>query len=87
MTFKEAAERIQVHMNIHHLREPNAMRISEALGMAVRLLLWMSEQPEWILEGNIEDAIEDARREGMYEGYRQSMRGLKTMEEEKGQYD
>lgn len=82
MTFKEAAKRIQVHAMIHHRKEPHAMYISEALDMAVRVLLWMNEQPEWILDENVEDAIEDARRDGMYEGYRQAMHGLKEMGEE-----
>lgn len=70
MTFKEAAERIAEHNIIHQRKEyPFAIKITEALDMATRLLLWMDEQPEWILEGNIIDLIDEYYNRGINEGF------------------
>ena len=75
MTFKEAAKRIEDHMIVHKLAEhPNAVKITEALDMANRLLLWMNEQPEWILEGNIIDLIDEYYNKGINEGFRRAER-------------
>ena len=38
MTREEAIERIKEHMLIHHLREPRAIHITEALRMAIHSL-------------------------------------------------
>lgn len=75
MTFKEAAERIAEHNIIHQRKEyPFAIKITEALDMATRLLLWMNEQPEWILEGNIVDLIDEYYNRGINEGFRRAER-------------
>lgn len=70
MTFKEAALRIEDHMAVHALNEhPHAVKIAEALDMAARLLLWMNEQPEFILEGNIDDLINEYYNNGLRDGF------------------
>ena len=69
MTFKEAAERIAEHNAIHQSKEPFAIKITEALDMATKLLLWMDKQPEWILGGNIIDLIDEYYNRGINEGY------------------
>lgn len=70
MTFKEAAERIAEHNIIHQRKEyPFAIKITEALDMATRLLLWVDEQPEWILEGNIADLLNEYYNNGLRDGF------------------
>lgn len=70
MTFKEAAVRIEDHMMVHALAErPHAVKITEALVMAIKLLLWMDEQPEWVLEGNIDDLINEYYNNGLRDGF------------------
>lgn len=43
MTYKEAALRILDHMEVHRLQEPCAVRITEALNIAVRVLFEKAE--------------------------------------------
>lgn len=70
MTFKEAALRIEDHMIVHKFAEhPYAVKITEALDMATRLLLWIDEQPEFILEGNIVDLINEYYNNGLRDGF------------------
>ena len=70
MTFKEAALRIEDHMDVHKLAEhPHAVKITEALDIATKLLLWMDEQPEFILEGNIVDLINEYYNNGLRDGF------------------
>lgn len=70
MTFKEAALRIEEHNDIHQRKEhPFAVKITEALDMAVRLLLWMDAQPEFILEGNIVDLLNEYYNNGLLDGF------------------
>lgn len=70
MTFKEAAERIAEHNMIHQRKEyPFAIKITEALDMATKLLLWMNEQPEWILEGDISDLLNEYYNNGLRDGF------------------
>ena len=70
MTFKEAALRIEDHMAVHALNErQHAVKITEALDMATRLLLWMNEQPEFILEGNIIDLLNQYYNDGLKDGF------------------
>lgn len=70
MTFKEAACRIEDLMAIYDLTDgSNLPKAAEALDMAIRLLLWMNEQPEWILEGNIVDLINEYYNSGLRAGY------------------
>lgn len=52
MTYKEAAERIKDHMVIHKMYEPRAVKITEALEIAVNLLL-QAEQHELSNGGDI----------------------------------
>lgn len=82
MTFKEAALRIQDHIVVHRLKEKQAIKITEALTMAVRLLLWMEDQPEWILEGNIIEAIEEYYDMGCRDGWRRCEREMKCERKE-----
>lgn len=70
MTFKEAAYRIEDLMAIYDLTDSSKLpKTTEALDMAIRLLLWMNEQPEWILEGNIVDLINEYYNNGLRAGY------------------
>ena len=70
MTFKEAAERIAQHNIIHQRKEyPFAIKITEALDMATKLLLWMDKQPEWILDGNIVDLLNEYYESGCSVGF------------------
>lgn len=49
MNFKEAAKRIEDHMSVHRLSEyPKAEKITDALEMAIQLLLWMNDRPDLI---------------------------------------
>lgn len=78
MIFKEAALRIEDHMTVHRLVEnPHAVKITEALDMATRLLLWMDEQPEFILECNIIDLINEYYTAGLHDGFRRAKRVYK----------
>ena len=70
MTFKEAAWRIEYHMNEHRFAvNQYKTKITEALEMAAKLLLWMDEQPEFILEGNIVDLINEYYNDGLRAGF------------------
>ena len=70
MTFKEAALRIEDHMMVHALAEKHhAVKITNALDMAIRLLRWMDEQPEFILEGNIVDLLNEYYNNGLSVGF------------------
>lgn len=70
MTFKEAACRIENFMEVYDLAERSDIpKTAEALNMATRLLLWMNEQPEWILEGNIVDLINEYYNNGLRDGF------------------
>ncbi len=81
MTFKEAAKRIEDHAIVHHLAEhPNAIKITEALEMATRLLLWMDEQPEFILEGNIVDLLNNYYDDGLRDGFNRAKKVYKIKE-------
>lgn len=53
MTYKEAARIIKDHMIVHKMHERNAVKITEALGIAVELLLWAERQPELLFDGDI----------------------------------
>ena len=47
MTREEAINRIKDHMVTHHLKEPRAVYISEALAMAIKAL---EQEPETVTE-------------------------------------
>ena len=82
MTFKEAAMRIEDHMEVHDLAEkPHAVKITEALEMAIKLLLWMDQQPDFILEGNILDLLDEYYNDGLREGFRRAKRVYKVKDE------
>lgn len=82
MTFKEAALRIEDHMAVHALAEkPHAIKITEAFEMAIRLLLWMDQQPDFILEGNIVDLLNNYYDDGLKDGFRRAKRVYKIKDE------
>ncbi len=70
MTFKEAAVSIEDYMSVSKLRDYK--HTEEALEMAIRLLLWMDEQPEFILEGNIVDLLNNYYDNGCNVGFRRA---------------
>ena len=49
--------------------------------MAIRLLLWMNEQPEWILEGNIVDLINEYYNSGLRAGYDRAVKKVYNIKE------
>lgn len=70
MTFKEAAYRIEDLMAIYDLADSSKLpKTTESLEMAIKLLLWMNEQPEWALEGNIVDLINEYYNNGLRDGF------------------
>ena len=83
MTFKEAAMRIEDHMEVHDLAEkPHAVKITEALEIATRLLLWMDQQPEFILEGNIVDLLNNYYDDGLRDGFRRAKKVYNVKDED-----
>ena len=83
MTFKEAAMRIEDHMEVHDLAEKHhAVKITEALEMAIRLLLWVDQQPDFILEGNIVDLLNNYYDEGLRDGFRRAKKVYKIKDAE-----
>ena len=73
MTFKEAAYRIEDFMEVYDIAELSDIpKTAEALEMAIKLLLWMNEQPEWVLEGNIVDLINEYYNNGLRDGFRRA---------------
>lgn len=70
MTFKEAAIRIAEHTNIHQRKEPNAIKITEALEIAVGLLLWADNQPTMLFEeDDVTDIINEYYNNGLRVGF------------------
>ena len=70
MTFKEAACRIEDFIEVYNLAERSDIpKTAEAFEIATKLLLWMNEQPEWILEGNIVDLINEYYNSGLRAGF------------------
>ena len=69
MTFKEAAERIIEHNLIHQTREPNAVKITEALEIAVGLLLWADGKPAYLFEDDLIDIIMEYYNNGLRDGF------------------
>ena len=81
MTFKEAAKTIEDHATVHHLAEhPHAIKITEALDIAIRLLLWMDEQPDFILEGNMVDLLNNYYNDGLRDGFNRAKKVYKIKE-------
>ena len=78
MTFKEAAKRIEDHMAVHDLAEhPHAVYITEALDMATKLLLWMDKQPEFILECDIVELLNEYFEAGCRRGFNRAKKYYK----------
>lgn len=70
MTFKEAAIRIAEHTNIHQNKEPNAVKITEVLEIAVGLLLWADNQPAMLFEDDdITEIINEYYNNGLRTGF------------------
>jgi hypothetical protein len=69
MTFKEAAERIAEHTIIHQEHEPNAVKITEALEIAIGLLLWAENQPTWLFEDDVVEIINEYYNNGLRNGF------------------
>lgn len=69
MTFKEAAERIAEHNIIHQANEPNAVKITEALEIAVGLLLWADGKPTYLFEDDLIDIINEYYNNGVRDGF------------------
>lgn len=70
MTFKEAAIRIAEHTNIHQTKEPNAIKITEALEIAVGLLLWAENQPAILFEkDDVSEIINEYYNNGLRDGF------------------
>lgn len=69
MTFKEAAERIRDHMVVHKMRESHAVKITEALEMAVDLLLWAEQQPRVLFNSDIANIIGEYYDNGVHVGF------------------
>jgi hypothetical protein len=74
MTFKEAAIRIAEHTNIHQSKEPNAVKITEALEIAVGLLLWADKQPAMLFEDDVAEIINEYYNNGLRDGFRRAKR-------------
>ena len=74
MTFKEAAIRIAEHTNIHQDKEPNAIKITEALEIAIGLLLWADKQPAMLFEDDIVEIINEYYNNGLRDGFRRAER-------------
>lgn len=69
MEFKEAAERIKDHMIVHRMYERSAVKITEALGIAVELLLWAERQPEFLFDSDVTDVINEYYNNGLRTGF------------------
>ena len=69
MTYKEAAERIKDHMIVHRMYERSAVKITEALGIAVELLLWAERQPEFLFDSDVTDVINEYYDNGLRTGF------------------
>ena len=70
MTFKEAATRIADHMIVHKMQEDNrAIKITEALEIAVGLLLWADEQPAILFESDVVEIINEYYNNGLRDGF------------------
>lgn len=69
MTYKESAERIRDHMIVHKMQEPCAVKITEALEIAVDLLLWAEKQPKLIFDSDITDIINEYYDNGLRTGF------------------
>ena len=67
MTKEEAISRIKDHMDVHMMYEPRAIKISEALNMAIKAL----EQPE-----PCEDVV---RRPTLMQMYQQVCKGIRCV--------
>ena len=74
MTFKEAAKRIAEHTIIHQEHEPNAIKITEALEIAIGLLLWADEQPTILFESDITEIINEYYNNGLRDGFNRAKR-------------
>lgn len=75
MTFKEAAIRIAEHTNIHQSKEPNAIKITEALEIAVGLLLWAENQPAILFEeDDVSEIINEYYNNGLRAGFNRAKR-------------
>lgn len=75
MTFKEAAERIAKHNIIHQRKEyPFAVKITEALDMATKLLLWADGKPAYLFEDDLIDIINEYYNNGVREGFNRAKR-------------
>lgn len=82
MTFKEAAWYIEDLMAIYNLSDNFKLpKTTEALDMAIRLLLWMDQQPDFILEGNIVDLLNNYYDDGLRDGFRRAKRVYKIKDE------
>ena len=69
MTFKEAAERIAKHNIVHQSKEPFAVKITEALEIAIGLLLWADNQPAILFEDNVVEIINEYYNNGLRDGF------------------
>lgn len=69
ITYKEAAERIKDHMTVHKMHERSAVKITEALEIAVKLLLWAERQPELLFDNDISDIIKEYYDNGLRTGF------------------
>lgn len=72
MTFKEASLRIEDHMIVHRMHEANAIKITEALEIAVELLAWAEKQPVIIFKSDIADIINEYYNNGLRDGFRRA---------------
>lgn len=84
MTYKEAAERIKVHAEIHRLQEPHAVYITEALNKAVEVLLWAGDKAEWVFETDLANLLNEYYNEGLRDGWRRCEREMKRGKSEEG---
>lgn len=75
MTFKEAAERIAEHNIIHQRKEyPFAVKITEALDIATKLLLWADGKPAYLFEDDLIDIINEYYNNGVRDGFNRAKR-------------
>jgi len=84
MTYKEAAERIKVHSEIHHLQEPHAVHITGALNKAVKVLQWAGDKAEWVFETDLANLLNEYYNEGLHDGWRRCEREMKRGKSEEG---
>ncbi len=75
MTFKEAAYHIEDLMAIYDLTDSSKLpKATKSLEMAIKLLLWASDQPEWALEGDIVDLINEYYNSGLQAGFNRAVK-------------